>query len=126
MNAISLSCGSSPPGGRYHDLGASGQIEEQRLALALPLEDDLALVAHRGGVAGAQELAAHLDLAAHHVHPRASAGGERVPDLLARAQDRRVQARVLVDGDAAFAAVARGDEPELAALVLVREALLLV
>src|ERR1700677_442607 len=63
--------------------------------------------------------ASYVEIAMHHLDPRAPAGGERVPHGVARAKKAGINPRIGVDGHAAVFAVARDVESK-AALALLR------
>ena len=95
-----------------------GGLERHHLERALP--------AHRRAVARGQRGAVQLDPPAHHLQPRVPPVGQRVLHPLARLEARGVEIRVLVDGHAAAAPVAGGDQPQGAPLLRFRDRLLLV
>src|SRR4051812_5870753 len=65
----------------------SGEVEEQHLGGLDALDRQLALVAHRGAVAGLELFAVEGDHAAHHLHPGVAAL-EGVDDALVRREER--------------------------------------
>jgi hypothetical protein len=102
-----------------------GEIEDQHLGVAGAGDGD-GLALDGGAVAGRQLVAVDLDLAAGDVDPGAAAGGQLVGGALAGGEQAGVHGGVLVDGHAAVAAVARGDQAQAAAALGVGEPLLLV
>ena len=68
-----------------------------------------------------ETLAIERHLAARNLHPGGAPVGDLVADALARAEDRGVEAHVLVDRHRAVASVARADETQAPALVVGRE-----
>jgi hypothetical protein len=93
-------------------LGIS-RVEEEDFGVAALADPQRRLAGDLERVAAAQRLAVHLDRAANDVHVGEAAGLLRERERLARRRQRGVEVRVLVDGDRAVAAVARGDEAQL-------------
>ena len=71
-------------------------------------------------------LAVDGKLSVRHLDPDAPSGAQRERSSLSAFERRRIEIDVLMDGEGAVAAVARPDETQLAALLLLAEGLLLV
>jgi hypothetical protein len=74
-------------------------------ALPSPAPASATSASPASAVAGAEPLAVHRRLPARHLHPGVPARRERERGALARPEQRRVHARVRVDGGRAVGAV---------------------
>src|SRR3977135_2755067 len=95
---------------------ASRQIEQENFRVVQCRNRERGLVSCRRALARPQGLAVERDRAADHLPPALAAGRERVGDLVAAAEERCVDPRVLMDHDRSVAPVGRPDEAKPPAL----------
>src|SRR5258705_4847908 len=105
---------------------ASRQIEQENFRVVQCRNRERGFVFCRRAVARPQGLAVERDRAADHLHPALAAGRERVGDLVAAAEERCVDPRVLMDNDRSVSPVGRPDQAKPPALLGIREGLLVV
>src|SRR6478735_3857488 len=95
----------------------SSQDEQEHLALVDTFEPYHRYVRDRRTVAGAEDLALDLHLAARHLHPRVPAGQKGMFRGFTAIEEPGVEARVGVDGDASVLTIGRSHEAQAALLL---------